>query len=123
MGFETFNDPVLNAKLERVAHEELMKPDVEKALKAKEDLDRDANFAAIDKNFGIETDSEKKNESEDILLEQKLKFRITNATKRLEELEAGDYAGADLEQRRKELKQMSQEAEDELRRFYERTLN
>ena len=123
MGFETFNDPVLNAKLERVAHEELMKPDVEKALKAKEDLDRDANFAAIDKNFGIETDSEKKDESEDILLEQKLKFRITNATKRLEELEAGDYAGADLEQRRKELKQMSQEAEDELRRFYERTLN
>ncbi|HRH22196.1 MAG TPA: hypothetical protein PLJ58_03250 [bacterium] len=123
MGFETFNDPVLNAKLERVAHEELMKPDVEKALRAKEDLDRDANFAAIDKNFGIETDSEKKNESEDILLEQKLKFRITNATKRLEELEAGDYAGADLEQRRKELKQMSQEAEDELRRFYERTLN
>lgn len=123
MGFETFNDPVLNAKLERVAHEELMKPDVEKALRAKEDLDRDANFAAIDKNFGIETDSEKKDESEDILLEQKLKFRITNATKRLEELEAGTYTGTDLDQRRKELKQMSQEAEDELRRFYERTLN
>lgn len=117
MGFETFNDPVRNANLERVANEEFMKPDMEKALKAKKELEREVNFEAIDKNFGIETDSEKKDESEDILLEQKLKFRITNATKRLEELEAGAYTGTDLEQRVEELKEILQESEEALQKI------
>jgi hypothetical protein len=124
MGFETFNDPARNANLERVAHEVLMKPDIEEALKAKEDLEREANFAAIDKNFGIEADGEKKNESEDILLEQKLKFRITNTTNRLKELESGVYTGADLNERVEDLKEILQESEEDLRKIqgFERNL-
>lgn len=117
MGFEKFNDPALNVNIEKIVQEELSKPDMEKALKAKEDLEREANFEAIDKNFGIETDSEKKNESEGILLEQKLKFRITNTTNRLKELESGVYAGADLNERVEDLKEILQESEEDLRKI------
>ena len=123
MGFETFNDPALNVNLEKVVREELSKPDMEKAVKAKEDLERAANFEAIDKNFGIDANGEKKNDNEDILLEQKLKFRVTNAINGLKALEEGDLGSDDSKRRARELKEMLQEAEEDLREFYERTLN
>ena len=121
MGFETFNDPQMNVNLERVVREELSKPDKDKITKATESLEREENFAAIDENFGLSHDEERKDESEDILLEQKVKFRITNALSRLKELEGS--ADADSAVRVQELKKMLQESEDDLRKFYERTLN